>query len=80
MEFFLSGKVAFNNRRGRALFLAMMDFTPELESTKNLQENLDTYCRIVEKEERVDQVEVEWTDKVMNMLRKMEKRDYPLSI
>ena len=58
----------------------MMDFTPELESTKNLQENLDTYCRIVEKEETVDQVEVEWTDKVMNMLRKMEKRDYPLSI
>ena len=41
LELFLSGRERFNNRKGRAVFLAMMDFAPELEACKILQENLD---------------------------------------
>ena len=68
------------NIRGKALFLAMMDFTPQLEATQILQENLDTYCRIVDGDMTVDEVEVAWATKIINVFRNLQKRDIPLSV
>ena len=58
----------------------MMDFTPQLVATQILQENLDTYCRIVEEDKTVDEVEVAWTTKIINSFRNLQKRDIPLLV
>ena len=58
----------------------MMDFTPQLEATQILQENLDTYCRMVDADRTVDEVEVAWATKIIQVFRNLEKRDYPLSV
>ena len=80
LKVFLSGKRTFFNKNGKSLFLTMMDFAPELQSTRILQENLDYYCNILPKNTDLHQIEIDWTEKILEVIRNFEKRTHDLSV
>ena len=57
----------------------MMDFAPNLESTRVLQESLNTWCRMTETKD-VNKAELDWTLKMLEVLKNMKKRKTKLTI
>ena len=69
LEFFLKDVSAIVNDSGCSLLLTMLDFAPELEQSRILIENLNVYCSIVGRTADVNQIEKDWTSKLLNVLR-----------
>ena len=65
----LSGKPVKNNDC-RSLIMTMMDFAPELESSKVLLENLYWFCQLQAGKEDVntDRIEYDWTEKLVQII------------
>ena len=66
----LSGKAVKNNDC-RSLIMTMIDFAPELESSKVLLENLYWFCQLQagkEEEVNTDRIEYDWTEKLVQII------------
>lgn len=70
MDFFLKDTAGILNHRGRALILTMMDFAPQLASTKILHENLNIFCTMQDRNTHVNKLEKDWAEKMVEALRR----------
>ena len=61
----------------------MIDFAPQLESSRLLTENLLTYCQMIGKADNLDKLERDWASKCLWVLRaygKPTKQSLPLCV
>ena len=73
LDFFLRNTSKIQNQTGKSLILAMIDFAPELEQSKILLENLLVYCRMRQSGVQLNQIEKDWTEKLIEYLRRFNK-------
>ena len=69
--------------KGRSLILGMIDFAPQLESSKLLTENLLTYCQMIGEADNLDKLERDWASKILWVIRaygKPSKQSLPLRV